>query len=137
MKVYVFGNGNIPFDYFTYHYEFFLNVLLDKDEEIEFIVCDFRGADTLAMEVLKNKTENVSIYHIGDKPRYLPDKFNTKVSQWEVVGGFKTDLERDNAAIVNCTHFLAKDFNSDDKRKSGTKKIIERCLELGKIPIIE
>jgi hypothetical protein len=132
MKVYVFGNGNIKFGDFICYYEANLRNLVEKIG-IHFIVCDFRGVDTLTMELLKSETENVSIYHIGDRPRYIPDRFKTKVSQWEFVGGFKTDLERDSAAIENCTHFLAIDFNSDEVRKSGTKKNIEKCLVLGKI----
>jgi hypothetical protein len=39
---------------------------------------------------------------------------------------------RDEAAIEACTHFLAHDINSDENRKSGTQRNIERCLELGK-----
>ena len=134
MKVYVFGNGNINFGDFICCYEAHLRNLVAKPGS-HFIVCDFRGVDTLTMELLKSETENVSIYHIGDRPRYIPDRFRTKVSQWEFVGGFKTDLERDSAALENCTHFLAIDFNSDEVRKSGTKRNIEKCLALGKINI--
>jgi hypothetical protein len=134
MKVYVFGNGNINFGDFICCYEAHLRNLVAKPGS-HFIVCDFRGVDTLTMELLKSETGNVSIYHIGDRPRYIPDRFRTKVSQWEFVGGFKTDLERDSAAIENCTHFLAIDFNSDEVRKSGTKRNIDKCLALGKINI--
>lgn len=134
MKVYVFGNGNISFGDFIGYYEVHLRSLV-AISGTSFIVCDFRGVDTLTMEFLKSETENVSIYHIGDRPRYIPDRFRTKVSQWEFVGGFKTDIERDSAAIENCTHFLAIDFNSDEARKSGTKRNIEKCLALRKINI--
>jgi len=135
MKVFVFGNGNIPFYSFMGDYEDYLRRLIGED--VHFIVCDFRGVDTLTMEYLKTETENVSVYYIGEKPRYLPDKFNTKVSKWGNKGGFKSDSERDLAAIEDCTHFLATDFNSDNKRVSGTKKNIDMCLSLGKIPIID
>lgn len=49
------------------------------------------------------------------------------------MGNFKTDQERDRAAIERCTHYLAIDFNSDEKRKSGTLKNIELCNERGKL----
>ena len=134
MKVYVFGNGNICFRDFICYYEVHLRHLITTPDT-SFIVCDFRGVDTLTMEILKSETGKVSLYHIGDKPRYIPDHFRTKVSLWKLVGGFQTDLERDSAAIENCTHFLAIDFNSDEKRTSGTKSNIEKCLALGKIHI--
>ncbi len=134
MKIYVFGNGNINFSDFRSCYVIHLRNLLVKPDS-QFIVCDFRGVDTLTMEFLKSETKNVSIYHIGDRPRYIPDRFRTKVSQWELVGGFPSDIERDSAAIESCTHFLATDFNSDERRKSGTQRNIENCLALGKIKI--
>lgn len=81
------------------------------------------------MEFLKCISANVTIYHIGNKPRYIPDKFKTNVGEWTFIG----DKERDNTAIDNCTHFLAYDFNSNATRKSGTHKNIEICLSKNKI----
>ena len=134
MIIYVFGNGNIAFSDFLSCYAAPLKNLFGNPEH-HFIVCDFRGVDTLTMELLKSETGNASIYHMGTRPRYIPDRFQTKVSQWKFVGGFTSDMERDRAAIENCTHFLATDFNSDASRKSGTQKNIEKCLSLGKIKI--
>lgn len=135
MKLYIFGNGNLSFSDFKELYEKqilkYCNI-----ENTEFIICDFKGVDTLSMEVLKNLSSNVSIFHIGEKPRYLSDKFKTKVNDWKIIGGFQSDEERDRACIDVCTHFLAVDFNSDVKRKSGTLKNIELCLELGKISMM-
>ncbi len=108
-----------------------------KENNIEFIVCDFRGVDTLIMEYLKNESHNVSVLHIGEKPRYLPDKYRTKVNHWKIIGGFENDILRDKYAIENCTHFIATDFNSSEKRKSGTQKNIELCEALNKIKIAE
>lgn len=88
----------------------------------------------MALEFLKTASAHVTLYHVGDRPRYLPDKFRTHVGEWQLVGGYKSDLERDHAAIDACTHFLAVDFNSDAQRKSGTQKNIDRCLVLGKLP---
>lgn len=135
MMVYVFGNGNLSFTDFLRFYEAPLRPLLALPD-VHFVVCDFRGLDTLAMELLKCETENVSVYHVGDRPRYLPDQFKTRVPQWKLVGGFKSDGERDGAAIHACTHFLAIDFNSDEARKSGTKKNLEKCLKLGKVSLL-
>jgi len=130
MYLYVFGNGNLSWEDFLAHY-YQQMIFLDL-ELTHFIVCDFRGVDTLVMEYLKCKTDQVNIYHIGSLPRYLPDKYKTKVSNWILCGGYETDEERDNAAIEMCTHFLARDFNSTNERKSGTQRNIEKCLALGK-----
>lgn len=134
MKIYIYGNGNISFSDFKTHYEQIINHYLGKDN-VSFCVCDFKGVDTLTMELLKCNSENVSIYHIADKPRYLPDKFKTKVRNWTILGGFETDEQRDLEAIKNCTHFIATDFNSDNNRKSGTQKNIELCEKFGKIKL--
>lgn len=134
MKIYIFGNGNINFEEFLEYYiqpiEKYVN-----SSETTFLLGDFRGLDTLMMEYLKAKTGKVSIYHIGERPRYLPDKFRTKVSTWQLIGGFNNDKARDEVAINECTHYLAIDKNSNEKRKSGTLKNMERCAVLNKIRI--
>lgn len=134
MKIYIFGNGNLSFNSFINLYIVPIEKYLDS-KEAAFLLCDFRGVDTLMMEYLKTVSGKVSIYHIAEKPRYLPDKYKTKVSQWTVMGGFEDDAARDLAAIHACTHFLATDINSNEKRKSGTLKNIELCESLGKIRI--
>ncbi|MFB9079482.1 hypothetical protein ACFFLS_06315 [Flavobacterium procerum] len=132
MNIYIFGNGNISFDDFRKHYETVILKYFDQND-VNFLVCDFKGTDTLAMELLKCNTPNVSVFHIGERPRYMVDKFKTKAGSWKIIGGFENDEQRDAAVIENCTHFIAVDFNSDQKRKSGTQKNIERCEQLGKI----
>jgi hypothetical protein len=108
------------------------NELIDR---AEFLLGDFRGVDTLMMEYLKTKTSKVTVLHIGEKPRYAPDRYKTKVSSWTFVGGFQDDQSRDEEAIKNCTHYLAIDRNSNDSRKSGTMRNLERCEALGKIAL--
>ncbi|MEL6924354.1 MAG: hypothetical protein AAFO94_09930 [Bacteroidota bacterium] len=131
MKIFVFGNGNLSFHQFLQCYVEPLQAYFN-DPQVHFLLCDFRGVDTLMMEYLKSVTASVSIYHIGTQPRYMPDKYKTKVSSWQLIGGFESDGERDRAAIDNCTHFLAIDQNSDAKRKSGTLRNIELCQSLNK-----
>lgn len=136
MKIYVFGNGNLSYRDFQ---EFYINPLSKHNliDSAAFIICDFRGVDTLMMEYLKTASSNVTVLHIGDKPRYLPDKYKTKVNSWKVIGGFPDDTSRDQKAIDDCTHYLAIDRNTNDKRKSGTQKNIEKCNALGKLSISE
>lgn len=133
-SIYIFGNGNISLSDFITEYQQPLLPQINKPD-VSFILCDFRGTDTLAMEMLKTTSPNVYIFHIGEKPRYMPDAYKTKVSQWKLKGGFKDDEARDLAAIDMCTHFIAIDHNSNPKRTSGTQKNIERCMSLGKIRI--
>jgi hypothetical protein len=133
VRVYIFGNGNVDFATFSMCY---LPVLESLDLSCcEFLVCDFRGADTLAMEWLKTRTSAVTVFHMGGGPRYLPDKYRTKVGAWKLIGGFVNDAERDGVAIEACTHFIAVDGNSRSDRKSGTQRNIERCSGLGKVPL--
>lgn len=132
-KIYVSGNGNVSWENF---HQFYIEPLKKLNLfECEFIIGDYSGTDTLMMEFLKDKCENVTILHIGQRPRYFVNKFKTKVINWKFVGGFTSDFERDSYGVEHCSHFLATDFNTDQKRKSGTLKNIEKCLNLGKIKI--
>jgi len=131
IKLYLFGNGNLSFENFTEHYLPIINNALSK--EMSFIICDFRGADTLLQEYLKDKSKNVTILHCFEKPRYLADKYKTKVSHWELKAGFISDEQRDEYAIKLCSHFFAIDFNSKGDKISSTKKNIDKLKELGKI----
>lgn len=132
-KIYIFGNGNISFEDFQKHYVEVIRKTFDINNE--YIVCDFRGTDTLVQEFLKNLTTKVTILHIGDKSRYYVDKYKTFADKWKYIGGFKSDSERDNVCIDMCTHFIAMDFNSDEKRKSGTLKNLENLKHLNKIQL--
>jgi hypothetical protein len=134
MKIYIFGNGHTSYKDFEALYLIQLEKLI-MIENIEFIVCDFKGIDTLVMEYLKTESTQVKICHIGERTRYTPDKYKTKVSQWNFLGGFIDDEDRDAYAIKECSHFLAFDFNSNVKRKSGTLNNIEMCESLKKIRI--
>lgn len=132
-KIYVSGNGNVTWENF---HQFYIEPLKKLNlSEYEFIIGDFSGTDTLMMEFLKNKSENVTIIHVGTRPRYFANSFKTMTGRWKIIGGFSSDYERDQFGIEHCTHFLAADFNTDEKRKSGTLKNIEKCLSLNKIAI--
>lgn len=132
-KIYVFGNGNISWESFN---KIYIETLEKFDiSDCEFLIGDYTGTDTLMMEFLKDKASKVTIVHLNAKPRYFANTFNTKAKNWKRIGGFKSDEARDLYAISECTHFLAVDFNSDNKRKSGTQKNIEKCFSLGKTRI--
>lgn len=123
-KIFVFGNGNLSWENF---HRFYIEPLKETAiSECEFIIGDFTGTDTLMMEYLKDKTENVTVIHMKDCPRYFINTFRNKAAKWKTMGGFVSDTDRDEFGISNCTHFLAVDFNSDQIRKSGTLKNIEK-----------
>lgn len=130
MRVYVFGNGNLGFDAFVQRYVPSLVSALDADAT--FVVCDFRGTDVLTMEWLKTRSGHVEVLHVGSRPRYLPDRFRTRVSSWTIRGGFASDADRDDAALQRCTHVLAVDFNSDDARTSATATMLARATQAGR-----
>lgn len=136
MKLFICGNGNIPFDTFLKKYVNPIEQLLEENNNIEFILCEFRGLDILMLEYLKTKSRQVTVLYMGNKPRYKPDEFRTFVKDWNFIGGYTSNLQRDLAAIDMCTHFLAYDINSDSFRTSGTFKNIKKCLSLGKRQII-
>ena len=138
MKIFICGNGNISFETFLEKYiEPIENLSSEIDiEDIEFILCEFRGLDVLMLEYLKTKSRNVTVLYMGNKPRYKPDEFRTFVKEWQFLGGYSSNLERDLAAIDMCTHFLAYDTNSDHNRMSGTLKNIKKCLSLGREQLI-
>lgn len=136
MKLFVCGNGNIPFFTFIEKYINPIEKLYLENDDIEFILCEFRGLDTLMLEYLKTLTPNVTVLHMGYKPRYKPDEFRTYVKKWIFIGGYTSNYQRDMAAIDMCTHFLAYDINSDEHRISGTYKNIRQCLSVGKIQIL-
>ena len=128
--LYVFGNGNLSVDDFLTLYVPGLQRAIDA--QAEFWVGDFRGVDTLTLEWLKTKTAAVTVVHVGERPRYLPDRYHTKVSGWTIQGGFDSDATRDQAGIDACTAFLAHDFNTNARRTSGTRRNIDACLALDK-----
>jgi hypothetical protein len=133
-SIYIFGNGNLAFVNFMEQY---CSKIVEQCilPQVNFMVCEFRGADMLAMELLKNHSASVTILHVGKTPRYFPDKFRTYCSEWKLVGGFLNDEERDNYAIENCTAFIARDYNSDKNKITATAKNIARLLGMGKIQL--
>lgn len=130
--VFVCGNGHILFRDFADTYgRVLLECTINGDT---ILVGDYVGVDTLTMEWLK-LYPNVQLYHMYDKPRYIPSRYMTRVSLWQVRGGYETDALRDMAMIDKCTHYLAYDICIDKNRKSGTLKNIELCKKLGKVKL--
>ncbi|MFO0647390.1 MAG: hypothetical protein U0326_14215 [Polyangiales bacterium] len=131
--VYVFGNGRLELDDFLTLYAPSMRAAVSP--ETSWIVGDFRGVDMLAMEFLKTRSERVTVVHVGERPRYLPDRHGTLADAWTLLGGFADDRSRDEAAIQRCTHYLAVDRWATPARPTGTSSLIARCDELGKVSL--
>lgn len=109
-KIYVSGNGNVTWENF---HQFYIEPLKKLNlSEYEFIIGHFSGTDTLMMEFLKDKSENVTILHVGKKPRYFANLFKTKAEKWKIVGGFTSDYERDQFGIEQYQFVLNDDLDN-------------------------
>jgi hypothetical protein len=127
LHIFITGHGNLSVSHFFDHYV----PILEAHENAHFHLCDFRGCDTLTMEFLKTLSTRVTIYHIGDFPRYKPDVWRTKVSSWTIKGGYTSDQDRDIAALSPCDHILALDLHSTPERLSGVGRNLKEAQQRG------
>jgi hypothetical protein len=97
MTAFISGHLDISQEDFETHYIRIIDNAIIKG--CKFIVGDARGVDNLATNYLINKaqTPNITVYHIGTKPRNFFEGCNYK-------GGYKTDIERDEA-MTNASDF--------------------------------
>lgn len=93
MRYFISGHLDLTIDEFTANYKPQIDDALN-DDFCSFIIGDARGADLMAQKYLNNKTKNVTIYHMHDKPRH-------NIFNYPTVGGFKSDEERDTAMTNN------------------------------------
>jgi hypothetical protein len=122
-KIYfISGHGDLTFEEFLEHYKPKIDEALVEDAS--FIMGDFRGADVLAQEYLKNKTGQVIIYHCFSKPRYLVDTIGLRSKEWRYMSGFDSDSTRDAKMTEYSTHDIA--WVRPGKEKSGTQKNLNR-----------
>lgn len=133
--IYVFGNGRLSFDDFLRLYVPPLEAALAHHDSA-WVVCDFRGVDTLVMEYLKARTAAVTVFHVGDRPRYLPDRHGALAQRWVIRGGFADNSARNEAALAACTHYLAIDRFSLPTKPTSTAALIERCRAAGRIALV-
>lgn len=112
---FVSGHLDLTADEFNSFYKDKLDRALS--DGCSFIIGDARGADTLSQEYLSDKTTNVTIYHMFEKPRNNVGKFRT-------IGGFKSDMERDRQMTQDSDIDIA--FVREGREKSGTAKNIAR-----------
>lgn len=121
---FIFGHGDITKEEFDLHYIPYINKGISLNHT--FIVCDYKGADTMAQEYLNFIQYNkVIIYHMFEKPRVQSNIL------WETKGGFISDDERDSKCTLESNYDIA--YLKINREKSGTAKNINRRKRLDDI----
>ncbi|HUQ08043.1 MAG TPA: hypothetical protein VM261_36360 [Kofleriaceae bacterium] len=132
--VFVFGHANLAFTTFVERYVPAIETML-VDQSCRWIVGDRPGAETLAVEYLKARTELVTVFHFGKQPRYSPDINGTRARDWQRRGGFDSYHARDDAALGVCTHVIAVDTQWDITRYDGTARALATARTLGRVDL--
>lgn len=96
------------------------------EENHHFIMGDAKGADSMAMNYLyqKSLSERVTVYHMFTSPR------NYVEGAWKR-GGYKTDSERDTAMTAFSNYDIA--WVRIGREKSGTQKNLDRRNNNGRV----
>lgn len=123
MVYFISGHRNIDQEFFDKYYRPLLEAVLQNDPFPKFVVGDCEGVDTMAQDWLeKNVTKDiVTVYHMYDSPRHNAGPFKT-------VGGFKSDIERDEAMTRNSDIDIA--YIMKGRWTSGTAQNILRRYEV-------
>lgn len=123
MVYFISGHRNIDQEFFDRYYKPLLEAVLQNDPFPKFVVGDCEGVDTMAQDWLeKNVTKDiVTVYHMYDSPRHNAGPFKT-------VGGFKSDIERDEAMTRNSDIDIA--YIMKGRWTSGTAQNILRRHEV-------
>ena len=124
---FISGHRDITQEEFNSNYGVILSKYEDiyKDNPPNYIMGDYYGVDIMAqnylMDVLNVNSKRVTVYHMFDKPRNMNNKIRN------LVGGFKTDEERDAAMTMNSDEDIA--FVRNHYKWSGTgANILRRKL---------
>jgi len=123
LTYFISGHGDLTPEEFKAYYED--RIVLAAKEHANFIVGDFKGADTMAQDLLRELGGivriGVRVFHMFDKPRYLAcPSFDTE-------GGFQSDAERDTAMTVSSDEDIL--WVRPGREKSGTAKNARRREE--------
>lgn len=118
---FISGHRNITEEEFE-KYKIEIQKLIKKTPDALFVIGDYEGVDIMAQNYLIEELEispnQITVYHMFDKPRNV----NSKITN--MVGGFETDEERDSAM----TNVSFKDiaFIRNHQELSGTAQNILR-----------
>lgn len=124
MRYFISGHGWLSKEQFDKYYVPVLERVLECDlSNSEFVVGDFRGVDIMAQQWLVDhgKAEQLTVYHMLDKPRNLATGCEYYCNI-KTIGGFKNDEERDAAMTAASDFDIAFVF----RKNSGTERNIKR-----------
>lgn len=115
-RYFISGHGDLTTDEFEAFYIPALTKAIESPDS-EFLVGDFKGADTLAQAWLKEKEiTKVKVYHMFTTPRNNHD--------FETVGSFLNDIDRDAAMTLNSDEDIC--FVRNGREQSGAARNILR-----------
>lgn len=118
---FISGHRNISEIEFEKYKDKISSVLKETPDAL-FVVGDYHGADIMCQNYLLDELEinpqQITVYHMFDSPRNV----NSKVVK--LIGGFKTDEERDAAMTINSSKDIA--FIRNHTELSGTAQNILR-----------
>lgn len=113
---FVSGHLTLSSDEFDQHYLRPIREAMVRGDK--FVVGDARGTDAMVQEYLyRVGVEDVTVYHMFDKPRNNKYHFPTK-------GGFQSDDERDAAMTADSDYDIA--WVREGRSQSGTAKNLAR-----------
>ena len=117
MTYFISGHRNITSEEFVEHYLPQIFNVIKEDPNAKFVVGDYDGVDSIAQQLLINKTKNLTVYHMFDKPM-------NNHGNWDTKGGYKDDIDRDSAMTKESDKDIAWIRTPGDM--SGTEQNIER-----------
>lgn len=124
MKIwFVSGHLDLTPDEFSNHYAGRIVAAFQAGDR--FVLGDAPGCDTMAQQLLADlgaEGPQVTVFHMLERPREL-------VSGFALVGGYKTDLERDEAMTRCSDDDIAWVRPVHKKKNSGTAKNLRRRFE--------
>jgi ADP-ribose pyrophosphatase YjhB (NUDIX family) len=113
---FISGHGDLTEEEFDEHYVKAIDGALVNDRA-SFVVGDFRGADTMAQDYLKRKTDRVTVFHMFEEPRY-----NAGFPSFG--RNYRSDSERDRAMTKMSDEDIA--WVRPGKERSGTARNLSR-----------
>lgn len=121
MIYFISGHRDLSFGDFEKYY---IPKLQDCDKEATFVVGDCSGVDTFAQKWLKENWDHakVIVFHMFDRPR------NLATSNFNLEGGYLTDIERDSAMTKISDQDIA--FIGKGRWTSGTAQNLLRRFEI-------
>jgi len=125
MIAYISGHLDLKVEEFDQHYGSLIREAVKRGDT--FVVGDARGTDTMALQYLiPQKPLGVTLYHMFVKPRTPEHVLMAITNQLnlKIVGGFKSDEERDAAMTAASDYDIA--WVRPGREKSGTAKNIAR-----------